>query len=1182
MGFYGNLTNTARTQFQFDKVYPNRYSMERNIATDGVYLGRYVLVEYDANIHEDSIKTAYLYADKFYTTIDHTHQYVFNTYTAELAGVVDENNFINYFIEENGLHRPATGFDVETLYYSLTTGDLAYGIEKNEILQGRNTEGTLTGQFFQCVGVDEAGYAVFSLLTEAEDNNYLLNYQIDTNYYGPRSPEGAYSRAWDSTVWQKIYAAGEVKYLMIAELNTASPSFSITYDPPTQTPLAPHVDASSANNVYRVHLQPTWGFRIKKAENEDLSDIQVEHIYSTYNSKNNRVDQHKQLVNGAIYWNDKGYDKVKSVHDTVTSNYIMLEPTGQSGMEYASHKGYVPTTDTTYQAEKNYYIYDNNFLDYTQLNTSDLIGQTIEDPLTVYEYTNIPTYDINEMTINVPAFGNAVADFYDLMYGVNPDNKNLRYRDVSWKYYHGDQRDDPSVELGGMTRDRSTVAGSLNYIHDLTGMIISEIDSIPTTEEVQNNLSSDLIYYLPSHSTLLTDRYFYRAKTYTFNTEKVPYEYQLVDATTEPYITDCYFKLPAGTTVTDETVFLTDLAQQDYNANYDYYKRLINGATYTSVGLLTNYASSSYYYSLGPDYYVDTESDFKDDRDYYHLSHMVSTGNNPNALWKVVNGNSEIEEINYYFLLTDLDSNDPDQLALLEYYHSDTVEIGWFDTEDVFFQDEKTYYTIGADWRVREYTSYAAGDQVPDVPRIVEKITNAEIVSDLAYPQELATYCRIVTENVVTFKENYLANAFYYLDKIDELELDTNVTVDINDYVLDTEYPYTTDRHYYQAAPIALSNETVIYKPNKYFYFDNDDGENLPFNENAQVGDPDYVQALAHLDDNEYPTAGRFYWQVELSDMQLIMTVDGQMMYVQTIIGWDRIPNLVSVTGQFRIYNEETTRYDLTPENPTFIYYYKENEDDTRYHIIHTNNRNVLENENYSIYTIDFNSAEYLSNSDFYVKNKYYYFDESRNILLDQQETHNDALHYAFTVNENTGYLGNMNPVRFYIPETYYYKVGNNYVLDLNDSVTNPSTIYYEKDVYRVTNDALGLYSKGCEWNTKAIMVPCTITLGIAEPWYEFREIGNVSTGTNSLNNLILKYNKVLATGDELIRTNNSVQGVLNTYKDTMNKIESNMEPNRLVTTDTYGRITYTDYSIQQLINRITELEAKVQALENA
>jgi len=54
MGFYGNITNTSRTQFQFDRTYPNRYDMETHKNTDNVYAGRYVLVEYDSTANLDT------------------------------------------------------------------------------------------------------------------------------------------------------------------------------------------------------------------------------------------------------------------------------------------------------------------------------------------------------------------------------------------------------------------------------------------------------------------------------------------------------------------------------------------------------------------------------------------------------------------------------------------------------------------------------------------------------------------------------------------------------------------------------------------------------------------------------------------------------------------------------------------------------------------------------------------------------------------------------------------------------------------------------------------------------------------------------------------------------------------------------------------------------------------------
>ena len=46
MGFYGNITNTNKTQFTFDKIYENRRQMDLDVKTDGIYIGRYVLIDY--------------------------------------------------------------------------------------------------------------------------------------------------------------------------------------------------------------------------------------------------------------------------------------------------------------------------------------------------------------------------------------------------------------------------------------------------------------------------------------------------------------------------------------------------------------------------------------------------------------------------------------------------------------------------------------------------------------------------------------------------------------------------------------------------------------------------------------------------------------------------------------------------------------------------------------------------------------------------------------------------------------------------------------------------------------------------------------------------------------------------------------------------------------------------------
>ncbi len=54
MAFYGNITNTSKTTFSFDRTYSNRYEMDIKANSDGVFVGRYVLVDYDENLDSQS------------------------------------------------------------------------------------------------------------------------------------------------------------------------------------------------------------------------------------------------------------------------------------------------------------------------------------------------------------------------------------------------------------------------------------------------------------------------------------------------------------------------------------------------------------------------------------------------------------------------------------------------------------------------------------------------------------------------------------------------------------------------------------------------------------------------------------------------------------------------------------------------------------------------------------------------------------------------------------------------------------------------------------------------------------------------------------------------------------------------------------------------------------------------
>ena len=60
MGFYGNITNTSKTQFQFDRIYSSRSAMENKMYTDNIYAGRYVLVEYDSTPELGAFSRVYI------------------------------------------------------------------------------------------------------------------------------------------------------------------------------------------------------------------------------------------------------------------------------------------------------------------------------------------------------------------------------------------------------------------------------------------------------------------------------------------------------------------------------------------------------------------------------------------------------------------------------------------------------------------------------------------------------------------------------------------------------------------------------------------------------------------------------------------------------------------------------------------------------------------------------------------------------------------------------------------------------------------------------------------------------------------------------------------------------------------------------------------------------------------
>ena len=434
MGFYGNITNTAKTNFVFDKIYPNRTEMEKECSKDGVFIGRYVLVDYNEGFI-DVLGYTQLYKHKTYDWF-YTESSLNWSYRAKYKNLPyyirdDENNYIINPEKDNS----------ENIGY-IFQDEVIYIIEDNRYI------------FYKCIG-EEDSINHFAKFEKLEDNSQLIdsyyqNYINDRNTYGEQI-----GRGWDSTAWQKVYVDNKEKYVMVAELNSVVPTFGITVDSPTVKPIAPHFDADSTNTYYKLHLQPSWGFRVKQAENAEQSDTRINFSEYYWDNASESASITTHDYDGAIYFNQDGFDVNKhsdKEYDPKVDDYITVLPTGSSGYPYNDHG-------------KSY---------------------------------SVNSKDIQELEISLPGIGHAVSTMWDLIYGTGEGQASVRERnqEIGWDNVAGLRLVKTKSDGNGFEYDTegvNTLAGCINSVHDLMGMII-----VDNTENIElKDALTNRIYYKP-------------------------------------------------------------------------------------------------------------------------------------------------------------------------------------------------------------------------------------------------------------------------------------------------------------------------------------------------------------------------------------------------------------------------------------------------------------------------------------------------------------------------------------------------------------------------------------------------------------------------------------------------------------------------------------------------------------
>ena len=400
MGFYGNITSATKTQFAFDRTYPNRHIMDVNAKKDGVYLGRYVLVEYDVAVqpyleHQVEAGDDYL---RVYCK-NYSEENINNLLFYTSATTQDESTRLKWTdipAENNPHHGQGRAVLEGQIVWILVDANAPQINNKDEYRV-----------FFQCTGkTKENDYAVLTrVVNEKVKDHYVENFNIDMEVYGK-------GRGFDSTVWQKVYTNDVEKYVMIAELNSVVPTFDLDVDAPTMSPLTPHFDTDSTSVYYKLHWQPQWGLRVSKQEDipSDSETIWIKETYDTETDIKTKWYWHEKDGEWKAYEDE---DEIISMAAAIHFNKIAFDPQVKSDRKTVEgiNKHYSGTDD-----DVNYFTIMPTGVSGDTYNAHDGTGK------------RLPAEDIQEMRINLPAIGNMMSDAWDIIHGPlrNDDKREFR------------------------------------------------------------------------------------------------------------------------------------------------------------------------------------------------------------------------------------------------------------------------------------------------------------------------------------------------------------------------------------------------------------------------------------------------------------------------------------------------------------------------------------------------------------------------------------------------------------------------------------------------------------------------------------------------------------------------------------------------------------------------------------
>lgn len=1150
MGFYGNIKNTSRTQFSFDRVYANRAEMDGMADLDGIYAGRFVLIEYDTAATPSFYPTGYLKDGIVYAAIPNTANGDVYPYqicpedgkentsyyitSGTLIRVTPENNFDKIYYDDKG-EESTTPLDVyffasgKTL--TKTVPKYYYDSSNNSFVEAVDEKGNILNQelsFAEMKVFNEQGTSSI-VNTYTSYDNYIRNYNIDRVKYGV-------SRGYDSTVWQKVYENSSAKYVMIAELNSVIPTFDLAADSPTMTPILPHFDVDSTNIYYKLHMQPQWGFRIKGSDPNQVTPRLTssgEAIPSSYIVA--RKDNKEYPSDTTTTW----INQIYNFNNGETSDRIFIKDDGNGNPDwvkvgdekddqekvpaaiYFNKAGFDPKT-ISYSFDKEYSNWNvSNNTEFKYLVTDEITlspsGQSGHS-YSVHGQKGLrnPAPDIQELAIMLPSIGDSIASIWDLIYGgrnLNPDAKT-RNLDVSW-YNAKAVSNKAGIRLINTLgpgrydynpKAASTVAGILNSAQDLMGMIIT--DELPGNEASANG---DYIYYNQE-----TQKYYFKHKTFeytekTFENNKIPDDYK-------PYE-------PIELRAWDKTYFYIDTAT---TAGWEFVleDKFYPDRKYIQTGYIDNAMQE-----------IALSAAYKPDGSFFLRGHDVYEGGS-----------------GYNYFVASHELFNPDH----KYYELTPSEIQLGKNEAIYIPN--TYYYIDYEYVELTPTTYE-----PGVYYFRWDLNNlGDEIYRLATEEDMTAHKDSEGNPVTTFyKRRYI--------------LDTSLKKQNHVYYRVVPNGDQTSNAYYKQNKYAIAQPDMtyeMYSPNTYYYIGaKEDVESGRYQYELISGTYYIKDTSSYSSEDAFKEANHEYFSIKI-EYELVQGKD-----------------VIEITDDNAVkieYMRDLTEFqtgDIDMGFGTDVFYtFVDSEGATRYIEVNYNNFNKAYNpitQNYALIIMDFKvvGEPYHANGYYYkvtdpASSKFgsYLIDNSSKITAGRQ-------YYEFVPAEGFDYSGDY--LTGYYSGGYYYveypKGSGNFIL-VQESEWDPDKKYLDPSLkLYVKEDTEGIYDVGAEWPMEVKQIPAGVTLATREDVWELKELPSFGDKLVTLHGMLLALYRHLDETDDLTRDTATARGSINQFNDLMHRF-SELVPGQFTIVDDYGRMHSAELSTAQELtfDKTTDADVKV------